>query len=137
MLNETLFYLSFIIHHLSFAFMSQPTLFERLAAGEIDSREVTLYALGEFQARGKVLAERELALDRLRGALRRAAEAFNAEELSDEEAARALESLGASVRRVPSFFAKHPFRVLVPQSLAERARAEFEARRAAAQETGV
>ena len=116
--------------------MSQPNLFERHAAGEIDSREVTLYALGEFQSRGKVLAERELALDRLRGALRRAAEEFNAEELSDEDAARALESLGATVRRVPTFFAKHPFRVVVPQTLAERARAEFEARRAAsAQET--
>lgn len=80
-----------------------------------------LYALGEFQARGKLLAERDLPLDRLRGALRRAAENFDLTELSDEQAAEALGALGAHVRRVPAFFAKHPFRVVAPASLAERA----------------
>ena len=43
-------------------------------------------------------------------------------EASREAAAAAFESLGARVRRVPSFFAKHPFRVTVPEDLAARAR---------------
>ena len=59
-------------------------------------------------------------------AFRRAAEAFGAQELGDEEAAAALTSLGASVRRVPAFFAKHPFRVVVPSALAESAREYLE-----------
>jgi hypothetical protein len=68
------------------------------------------------------LAGRDLPLDRLRGALRRAAEVFGVEELGDEQAAAAFSALGASVRRVPTFFAKHPFRVVVREELAERAR---------------
>ncbi|MER3428222.1 MAG: hypothetical protein C4334_08990 [Pyrinomonas sp.] len=87
---------------------------------------IVLRALGDFQSRGKVLAERELPLDRLRGALRRAAEAYGAEELSDERATAALQALGAQVRRVPSFFAKHPYRVTVPAELADRARRLYE-----------
>jgi hypothetical protein len=80
-----------------------------------------LYALGDFQARGKVLAQRDLPLDRLRGALRRASEAFDVEELSDEDAVAVFRTLGADVRQVPSFVAKHPFRVIVPRELADRA----------------
>jgi hypothetical protein len=106
--------------------MRQPTFFERESkAGERDVARIILYALGEFQQRGKVLAERDLPFDRLRGAFRRAAEAFDTQELGDEETASALSALGANVRRVPVFFAKHPFRVVVPASLAERAHAFF------------
>jgi hypothetical protein len=90
----------------------KPTLFDK---------QMILFALGEFQARGKVLAERELPLDRLRGALRRAAEVFEVEELSDEQAAKIFSSLGAIVKQVPTFVAKHPYRITVPNELAERA----------------
>lgn len=107
--------------------MRQPTLFEK-RSGEraIDVERVVLYALGDFQSRGKVLARRELPLDRLRGALRRATEAHEAEELSDEEAVAALKRLGAEVRQVPPFVAKHPFRVVVPDELAERAQHTYQ-----------
>jgi hypothetical protein len=91
-------------------------------ASGVDAERVVLYALGDFQARGKALAGRDLPLDRLRGALRRAAEAFGVEELEDEQAAAAFGALGASVRRVPTFVAKHPYRVVVREELAERAR---------------
>lgn len=106
--------------------MRQTTLFdgEREAKGA-EAERLLLYALGEFQERGKVLAGRDLPFDRLRGAFRRAADAFGVAELGDEEAAAALAALGAQVRRVPTFFAKHPFRVLVPAPLAERARVFF------------
>lgn len=107
--------------------MRQPTLFEkRRGQDAIDTEQVVLYALGDFQARGKVLAQRDLPLDRLRGALRRASEAHGIEELSDEDAVAAFKSLGAEVRQVPSFVAKHPFRVIVPVELAERSRLSFE-----------
>src|SRR5213080_4520758 len=103
--------------------MDQPTLFQPRKGGRAPTGEqLVLYALGEFQARGKTLAERELPLDRLRGALRRAAETTGSDELSDEAAAAAFQALGAHVRRVPPFVAKHPFRVTVPQELAARAR---------------
>lgn len=98
--------------------VDQPTLFEPNA---VDAERLLLYALGEFQARGKVLAERQLALDRLRGAFKRAAEKFQTEELSDEKIAETLEKLGAKVVRKPSFVAKHPFRVTVQSELARRA----------------
>lgn len=102
--------------------MRQPTFFDRDEGGEgIDAERLVLYALGDFQARGLVLAERDLPLDRLRGALRRASEAYGAPELNDESAAAAFAALGARVRRVPTFFAKHPFRVVVPEELARRA----------------
>jgi hypothetical protein len=107
--------------------MRQPTLFEKRSGQDaIDAGQVVLYALGDFQARGKVLAQRDLPLDRLRGALRRASDAHGIEELSDEAAVAALISLGADVRRVPSFVAKHPFRVIVPPDLAERSRLTYE-----------
>lgn len=107
--------------------MRQPTFFEQeTPAGEADAARLVLFALGDFQARGKALAERDLPFDRLRGALRRAAEALGVEELQDEQTASALTSLGANVRRVPTFVAKHPFRVIVSASLAERARVFLE-----------
>ena len=81
-----------------------------------------LYALGDFQARGKALAQRELPLDRLRGALRRAADTLGVEELTDDQAVAAFSALGAHIRRVPPFVAKHPFYITVPVELAERAR---------------
>ena len=76
--------------------------------------------IGVFELAGDIL--KPIALRRLRGALRRAAEALGVEELEDEQAASAFTSLGAAVRRVPTFFAKHPFRVVVHEELAERAR---------------
>ncbi len=106
--------------------MRQPTFFDKEGVEPgVAAERVLLYALGEFQGRGKVLAGRDLPFDRLRGAFRRAAEAFGVDELGDEEAAAGLSALGARVRRVPSFFAKHPFRVVVPAPLAERASAFF------------
>ena len=86
-----------------------------------------LFALGEFQSRGKVLADRELALDRLRGAFKRAAAKFGTEEFSDEQIADVLMKLDAKVIKVPNFVAKHPFRVTIYQSLANRASEAFNA----------
>jgi hypothetical protein len=100
--------------------MNQPKLFDpQTETPEIE--KVLLYALGEFQARKKVLAERELALDRLRGAFKRAAEKFGVDEFSDEKIAENLEKLGAKVVKLQSFIAKHPFRVTVTGDLAFRA----------------
>ena len=93
--------------------------------GGHDAARLVLYALGEFQERGKVLAGRDLPFDRLRGAFRRAASALNAPEPDDETAAATLDALGAKVRRVPTFVAKHPFRVIVPEPLAEKSRRFF------------
>ena len=102
--------------------MKQPTLFEERSKDRPDGGErLTLFALGEFQARGKALANRELPLDRLRGALRRASEALGCEEPDDDEAARSFAALGAHISRVPPFVAKHPYRVTVPPPLAARA----------------
>ena len=98
--------------------MNQPTLFEQKST---DTEKIILYALGDFQSRKKVLAERELALDRLRGAFKRAAEVFEVEEPTDELIAETLEKLGAKVVKVPSFVAKHPFNVTVHNELAEQA----------------
>jgi hypothetical protein len=107
--------------------MRQPTFFDK-TDGEPDPERVVLYALGEFQARGKVLAERDLPLDRLRGALRRAADSFGVAELDDERAVALFGTLGAHVRRVPAFFARHPYRVTVPPQLAARARDFYDER---------
>lgn len=100
--------------------MNQPTLFESTAEGE-KIEEILLYALGEFQSRGFVLADRELPLDRLLGAFKRAAEHFKVSELKDDQVAENLEKLGAKIKRLPSFVAKHPFRITVSNSLAEKA----------------
>lgn len=104
--------------------MNQPTLFEA-SVPKVEIERLTLYALGEFQSRGKALAERELALDRLRGAFKRASEHFQMAELADSAIAETLEKLGAKVVKVPSFVAKHPFRVTVQKGLAERAKDFF------------
>jgi hypothetical protein len=105
--------------------MNQPTLFET-ETKTADLERLALYALGEFQSRGKVLAERELALDRLRGAFKRAAEKFQTTELSDEKIVETLGKLGAKVVKLPSFVAKHPYRVTVQTSLAEEAKEIFQ-----------
>lgn len=102
----------------------QQNLFEA-ADGKIKTDEIILFALGDFQSRGKVLAMRELALDRLRGAFKRASEKFGVEELTDDQIAETLETLGAKVKKVPSFVAKHPYRVTISQELAERAKTLF------------
>lgn len=100
---------------------NQPNLFD-LTTAKTDTEKVLLFALGEFQSRGKVLAGRELALDRLRGAFKRAAEKFGVAEFSDEEIAGNLEKLDAKIVRVPNFVAKHPFRVTIQNDLAEKAK---------------
>ncbi len=100
----------------------QQGLFTRPERSRAADEQLVLHALGEFQQRGKVLADRELPIDRLRGALRRQAARTETTELTDEQFAEILGALGARVQRVPSFIAKHPFRVTVPASLAERAR---------------
>ena len=106
--------------------MRQNSFFDVEAVpGGQDAARLVLYALGDFQERGKVLAGRDLPFDRLRGAFRRAAEALGAPELDDETAAAALAAVGANVRRVPTFVAKHPFRVVVSQPLAEKSRSFF------------
>lgn len=101
--------------------MEQRTLFAKPGKAQtLTAEQLVIRALGEFQARGKILAERELPLDRLRGALRRAAEVFDVEEMTDEQVAMTLVALGAQVRQVPAFVAKHPYRVIVQTELAER-----------------
>ena len=111
--------------------MKQTELFaEKKAEAASDLERVVLYAFADFQLRGKTLAERELPLDRLRGALRRAAEVFGVAELSDESAAAAIQTLGGRVRRVPPYVAKHPFRVTVPFEVAERAKQFYRDREA-------
>ena len=105
---------------------TQPVLFEvELTAA--DTERLTLYALGEFQSRKKVLAERELALDRLRGAFKRASEKFGVVELNDKQIAENLEKLGAKIVEVQNYVAKHPFRVTVSKDLAKRAELSYEA----------
>lgn len=95
----------------------QPTLFDRRAPG-VPLEEVLLYALGEFQARGHTLVDRELALDRLRHAVDRACDLFRIEPLSDETIASLLRKAGAKVVEIPGYFAKHPYRITVPTALA-------------------
>jgi histone H3/H4 len=103
----------------------QPTLFDS-PKQNTETEQILLYALGEFQARGKVLANRELPFDRLHGAFRRAAEKFQIEELADEIIVNALEKMGAKIVRKQSFVAKHPFRVTIESGLAERAKNLYE-----------
>lgn len=108
--------------------MKQTELFvEPKTSDEVAPDRIVLYALADFQLRGKVLAERELPLDRLRGALRRAADVFGVAELSDEDAVAAIQRLGGRVRRVPPYVAKHPFRVIIPSAVAEHAKQLYQA----------
>ncbi|MGI8641595.1 MAG: hypothetical protein ACR2MG_16825 [Pyrinomonadaceae bacterium] len=97
----------------------QPNLFEA-ESNKPNIEKVLLYALGDFQSRGLTLAGRELPLDRLRGAFKRAANKFSLEEFSDENIAETLEKLGTKIVRVPNYVAKHPFRVTVSKDLAEK-----------------
>ena len=101
--------------------MNQPTLFETNAE-TAQTEEIVLYALGDFQSRGLQLADRELPLDRLLGAFKRAFEHFQTSELTDEQIAETLEKLGAKINKLPSFVAKHPFRITVTNNLSERSR---------------
>ena len=115
--------------------MRQPTLFDRQSnKSAVSDERLVLYALGNFQARGLVLAERDLPLDRLRGALRRASEAFGVEQLADEQAVTILAALGAQVQRRHSFAAKHPYHVIVPSELAARAERVYDEMVAASEE---
>jgi hypothetical protein len=100
---------------------SQQLLFEN-DEKQAGIEDAVLFALGDFQSRKKVLAGRELPLDRLRGAFKRAAERYGRAEFDDELLAEALTKLGSKVVRVPNFVAKHPFRVTVPADVADRAR---------------
>ena len=100
----------------------------------MDAGQVILFALGDFQSRGKVLAERELPLDRLRGAFKRAAQVHGVQELPDEAVVATLKALGAQVREVPPFVAKHPYRVIVSLKLAERAQQTYQEMLAAMRE---
>lgn len=98
----------------------QLNLFE--AEGITEIEKVLLYALGDFQSRGLTLAERELPLDRLRGAFKRAAQNFGLEEFPDEKLAENLGKLGAKIVEVPSYVAKHPFRITISTNLAAKAK---------------
>lgn len=104
--------------------MSQPGLFDKAEEDE-RLRRVVLYALGDFQSRGKLLADRELAIDRLRGALRRACRKLERDEPDDATFADVLERLGAGIKRLPNFVAKHPYRVTVGEELAASARTVY------------
>lgn len=98
----------------------QPNLFDKITE-EADLENIILYGLGEFQLRGFDLIDRRLAFDRLRWAFKRAAESFGLAEFSDGELAIVLEKLGANVEKIPTYVAKHPFRVTVDTNLAIRA----------------
>ncbi|MGI8409966.1 MAG: hypothetical protein ACR2M8_08835 [Pyrinomonadaceae bacterium] len=102
----------------------QPKLFE-VPTETVEIEKVILYALGDFQSRGKVLADRELALDRLRGAFLRAYAKFLIRELSDEQVIEALLNLGINVIEVPNFVAKRPYRITVSQETAKQAETHF------------
>jgi len=95
----------------------QPNLYEK-PAETVDLETVILYALGDFQSRGKVLANRELAFDRLRGAFLRAFQKFRIPEVSDEQIVQTLKNLGAAIDEVPKFVAKRPFRITVDSQTA-------------------
>jgi len=113
----------------------QPSLFENTATtAEIE--KVLLYALGDFQSRGKALADRELAFDRLRGAFLRAFEKFGLKDLSDRDVVEVLGKLGARIVEVPSFVAKHPYRVTVPKETAQIAKTYYAGLSPAVQRTG-
>lgn len=103
----------------------QPTLFDTNNRDDV-AEKVILFALGDFQSRGFQLVDRELALDRLRGAFKRATDLFEMEEFSDEDATKILSGLGASVKEIPSYVATHPFRVTVDSELANIASKVYE-----------
>ena len=102
----------------------QPKLFEK-PADVADLETVILYALGDFQSRGKVLIDRELAFDRLRGAFLRGFQKLGIPEMSEEQIVQALKNLGVTVTEVPRFVAKRPYRITVDAALAEIATNQF------------
>lgn len=106
----------------------QPTLFERKDREELKQKAI-LFALGDFQSRGFELIDRELPLDRLRGAFKRATDNFEVEELSDEESVQVLEDLGARVVKVPSYVAAHPYRITVDEEIANLSLNAYKAER--------
>ncbi len=98
----------------------QPKLFES-PAETVTIENLVLYALGDFQSRGKVLEGRELALDRLLGAFNRAGAKYGIERPADETITESLRRLGAKVENVAGFVAKHPYRITVSHDLAKNA----------------
>ncbi len=100
--------------------MNQPNLFD-LHTETVENERVLLYALGDFQSRGKLLEDRELALDRLRGAFKRACDKFQIAEFSDEALAENLAKLNVKITKLPTFVAKHPFRITVSKEVATNA----------------
>ncbi|MEP7077374.1 MAG: hypothetical protein ABI878_16330 [Acidobacteriota bacterium] len=98
----------------------QPKLFEK-PAETVDLETVILYALGDFQSRGKVLANRELAFDRLRGAFLRACAKFGIPEPPNNQIVEKLKHLGAAVTEIPKFVAKRPFRITIDTKTASDA----------------
>ena len=94
----------------------QPGLFDPETS--FDAADVLRYAMGDFQDRGFELAGRELALDRLLGALNRAYKAFDIAPLEDAAVAETLRVMGAKVETLPGFVAKHPFRITVSLEIA-------------------
>ena len=102
----------------------QPKLFD-VQNDTADIRDIILYALGDFQSRGKVLAGRELAYDRLRGAFLRAFSKFGIAEPPDEAVVEALQTMGAHVVKVPKFVAKHPFRITISREIAANAASSY------------
>ncbi len=102
----------------------QPKLYENTTE-TVSIEDVILYALGDFQTRGKVLAERELAFDRLRGAFLRAFAKFGIIEVTDLRIIEGLRSLGAEIVELPSFVAKHPYRITCSQKIANKCRIYF------------
>jgi len=97
----------------------QPKLFENTTE-TVAIEDVILYALGDFQSRGKVLVDRELALNRLQGTFSRAFAKFGIEELPDEQIVEGLKNLGVKVVVVPNYVAKHPFRITIPLETANK-----------------
>lgn len=83
--------------------------------------------MGEFQARGHRLADRELALDRLHGAFARASLRYGIKDLPDEDIVRILKKLGAVVLELPTYVAKRPYRVIVGRALCGEALSFFTA----------
>lgn len=106
----------------------QPKLFEN-PAETVAIEDVILYALGDFQCRGKVLANRELALDRLHGTFLRASAKFGIGELSDVQIVERLRAMGAKVIELPNFVAKRPYHVTVTMELSKKGIDLFNERR--------
>lgn len=104
--------------------MNQPKLFEQ-STESVSLEDVLLYALGDFQSRGKVLSNRELAVDRLHGAFLRAFERFGIAQLSDKAVIEGLRDLSVTVTEVQSFVAKRPYRISVNDEICRKAVEQF------------